>query len=276
MILPNFLVVGAQKCGSTSLHDILSEHPQANMSKIKEVNFFLYKNKYNKGLEYYSSYFEQPDANHRVTGESSPGYICAPGVHKLIHQNLGDIKIVIILRDPIKRAFSQYWDNRCSLNESMSESEIIDTPLETKYSPKRKGYFSRGVYFPDVKKYIELFGENNVHIIILEHLIKNQTSGLHQLYDFLGIDKDKGYQKLPKTSNPAAVWSNPFYNYLFYNPSITKYLPVKARGLFFFGKRDEFKYDLPAQPIIDKLKEFYKPWNKKLEQLISINLDVWL
>jgi hypothetical protein len=269
-------VVGAQKCGSTSLHDILSEHPQANMAKIKEINFFIYKNKYNKGLEYYSSYFEQPDASHRVTGESSPGYICTPGVHKLIHQNLGDIKIVIILRDPIKRAFSQYWHNRRDFNESMSESEIVDAYLEAKYFPKRKGYFSRGVYFSDVKKYIELFGENNVHIIILEHLIKNETSGLHQLYDFLGIDKEKGCQKLPKTSNPNAVWNNPFYNYLFDNPLITKYLPVKARRLFFFGKRDRFKYDLPAQPIIDELKKFYKPWNKKLEKLISINLDVWL
>jgi hypothetical protein len=275
MILPNFLVVGAQKCGSTSLHDILSEHPQTNMSKEKEINFFIYENRYNKGLEYYSSFFDQPYSNTRVTGESSPGYICAPGVHKLIHQNLGDIKIVIILRDPIKRAFSQYWHNRRDFNEYMTESEIVENYLETDYSPTRKGYFSRGIYYRDVKKYIELFGENNVHIIILERLIKNQTSGLHGLYDFLGIDKDKGYQTLPKTSNPNAVWNNPFYNYLFNHHSITKYLPLKARGLFFFGKRDKFKYDLPAQPIIDKLKEFYKPWNKKLEQLISINLDVW-
>jgi hypothetical protein len=79
-------------------------------------------------------------------------------VHELIHQNLGNIKIVIILRNPIKRAFSQYWHNRRDLNEGMSESEIIDTYLETKYSPKRKGYFSRGVYFQDVKEYIQLFG----------------------------------------------------------------------------------------------------------------------
>lgn len=276
MILPNFLVVGGQKCGSTSLHDILSEHPQANMSKVKEINFFTNEDKYNKGLEYYSTFFDQPDSKHRVTGESSPGYICTPGVHKLIHQNLGDIKIVIILRDPIKRAFSQYWDNRRDLNESMSESEIVDAYLETEYSPKRRGYFSRGIYYRDVKKYIELFGENNVHIIILEHLIKNQTTELHQLYDFLGIDNHKGCQTLPKPSNPAAVWNNPFYKYLFNNPAITKYLPVKASGLFFFGKRDRLKYDLPAQPVIDKLKEFYKPWNKKLEKLISINLDVWL
>ena len=276
MTLPNFLIVGAQKCGTTSLHDILNEHPQANMSNLKEINFFYSEDKYAKGLDHYKSYFKNPDSNHRVTGESSPGYICSPGIHKLIHQDLGNIKIVIILRDPIKRAFSQYWDNRRQLKETMSESEIIDNYLETEYSKNRKGYFSRGVYYSDVKKYVELFGKKNVHIIILENLIKNQTSELQQLYNFLGIDKDKGFQKLPKSSNSAMVWKNPFYSYFLNNPSKTKYIPLKARRLFFFGKQETFKYDLPEQSHIDKLKEFYKPWNKKLEDFISINLEVWL
>ena len=198
------------------------------------------------------------------------------GVHKLIHQDIGNIKIVIILRDPIKRAFSQYWDNRRQLKETMSESEIIDNYLEEVYSPKSRGYFSRGVYYSDVKKYVELFGKKNVHIIIFENLIKNQTTELQQLYNFLGIDKDKGFQKLPKPSNSAMVWKNPFYTYFLNNSSKTKYIPVKARRLFFFGKQEKFKYDLPKQSQIDKLKEFYKPWNKKLEQLTSINLDAWL
>jgi hypothetical protein len=276
MTLPNFLIVGAQKCGTTSLHDILSEHPQANMSKVKEIRFFNTPKKYAKGLEYYKSYFDKPDSNHRVTGESSPGYICSPGVHRLIHESLGDIKIVIILRDPIKRAFSQYWDNRTNLKDSMSESEIIDNYLEVEYSPNRRGYFSKGVYYTYVKKYLELFGEKNVHIILFENLIKNQTLELQKLYNFLGIDKDKGYQELPKPSNSAMVWSNPFYTYFLNNPSKTKYIPVSARRLFFFGKQEKFKYDLPKHSQINKLKEFYKPWNKKLEDFISINLEVWL
>jgi hypothetical protein len=99
---------------------------------------------------------------------------------------------------------------------------------------------------------------------------------LHQLYNFLGIDKDKGLQKLPKPSNSAMVWKNPFYSYFLNNSSKTKYIPLKARRLFFFGKQETSKYDLPEQSQIDKLKEFYKPWNKKLEEFISINLEVRL
>jgi hypothetical protein len=120
------------------------------------------------------------------------------------------------------------------------------------------------VYYTYVKKYLELFGEKNVHIILFENLIKNQTLELQKLYNFLGIDKDKGYQELPKPSNSAMVWSNPFYTYFLNNPSKTKYIPLSARRLLFFGKLEKFKYDLSKQSHIDKLKEFYKSRNKKI------------
>ena len=275
MILPNFLIVGAQKSGTTSLHDILKAHPQTNMSETKEINFFTNNEKLKKGLNYYSTFFKQ-DHKSIATGESSPGYICYPNVHKLIHQYLGEIKIVIILRDPIKRALSQYWDNRRHLTEVMSESQIIDNYLETEYSPNRRGYFSRGVYYNDVKKYIDLFGANNVHVLIFEDLIKNQKLELHRLYDFLGLDTDKGYQKLPKPSNTSLIWNNPLYKYLLNNPEKTKYIPVKFRRFFYLGKQEKFQYPMLEQTEIERLKKFYKPWNQKLENLISIKLDLWM
>jgi hypothetical protein len=75
LILPNFLIVGAQKCGTTNLHDSLDQHPQANMSKVKEINFFTLEEKYEKGLDFHSSYFKQPYSNQEITGESSPSCI---------------------------------------------------------------------------------------------------------------------------------------------------------------------------------------------------------
>jgi hypothetical protein len=59
LILPNFLIVGAQNCGTTSLHDSLDQHPQSNMSKVKEINFFTLEEKYEKRLDYYSRYFKK-------------------------------------------------------------------------------------------------------------------------------------------------------------------------------------------------------------------------
>lgn len=275
MTLPNFLIVGAQKCGTTSLHDILDKHPQTSMSSIKEVNYFVSKKKYQKGLDHYSMFFDGHSEAVAI-GESSPGYICYPGVHERIKENLGVVKIVIILRDPIKRAFSQYWDNRRHLSETLTETEIISRFLESEYVPGRRGYFSRGVYYTDVKKYINTFGEENVHVVILENLVKEQTMELQKLYSFLNLDPSKGAQDLPVASNSSVVWENFMYNYFFKNPYKTRFLPTKARRLLFFGKQVPYKYKLPDQYLLNTLKEFYHPWNKKLEKLLNINLNVWL
>lgn len=194
MTLPNFLIIGSQKSGTTSLHDILSTHPQINMSDIKEINFFTNAQKYKKGLNYYSSFFQKPSEIQIVTGESSPGYICTPGVAEKIQKDLGLIKIVIILRDPIKRAFSQYWDNRRHLSESLTIDEAIDRYLNDRYVPGARGYFSRGVYINYIEKYDLLFGRKKIYVLILEELINRPKEKLNNLYKFLDIDPNLGLQ----------------------------------------------------------------------------------
>lgn len=275
MILPNFLIVGAQKCGTTSLHDILKQHPQANMSDKKEINFFIKDNKYIKGLDYYSTYFKGKN-NAIAIGESSPGYICHPEVHNRIHETLGKIKIVIILRDPIKRAFSQYWDERRELTEHLSEEEIVERYLDSYYNPQRRGYFSRGVYYKDVKKYVNLFGKKNIHIIILENLIENQEQGLQNLYNFLGIDIHDGLQKLPKPSNPAIIYKNPLYMFFFKNTNYHKFLPPRGKSMLLFGKKEKYKYQLPDNTTLEKLKAFYRPYNEELSAYIGRPLKYWM
>lgn len=275
MILPNFLIVGAQKCGTTSLHDILSKHPETGMSNTKEINYFTFDNKYSKGLSYYSSYFNNIDSKKIAIGEASPGYICTPGVPERIHQDLGKIKIVIILRDPVRRAFSQYWDNRRHLNEHLTEKQIVSTYLDTEYTPERRGYFSRGVYAHQVEKYFNLFGRNHVQVIILEQLIKNQNELLQKLYSFLGLNIFKGLQELPTPSNSSYVWNNLVYKFFFNHPEFVKILPKRGKGILFFGSKETFKYELPSGQIIEKLKEFYRPSNNKLSKLIDNPLREW-
>ena len=82
-----FLIVGAQRSGTTSLHDILDAHPETNMSAVKEINYFINPDKYVKGLSHYLTYFTNDQA--KAIGESSPGYICFPGVAEQIRKDLG-------------------------------------------------------------------------------------------------------------------------------------------------------------------------------------------
>jgi hypothetical protein len=277
MKLPNFLIIGSQKCGTTSLHDILNQHPEANMSSVKEINFFTTDKKYNKGLDYYKSYFKLQKENHKVSGEASPGYICHPKVPERIAKNLGtDLKLVLILRDPIKRAFSQYWDNRRQLSENLSEEQIVNRYLFSDYNPNERGYFSRGVYIKYIKDYFNHFDPANLHIMILEELIKNQTGELHRLYNFLGIDKTLGLQKLPKASNASMIWENPIYQFFFKHHYFQQILPSRGRVLLNFGKKKTYKYELPNDKILKTVKIFYEPYNQELSRLLGKPLKYWL
>lgn len=277
MHLPNFLVVGAQKSGTTSLHEILSEHPQINMSKVKEINFFTLDKNYQKGVEFYSSFFDSGTLEDPIAiGESSPGYMCYPGVAEKIKKDLGNIKIVMILRDPIKRAFSQYWDNRRQLSEPLNEQTIVDRYLNENYSPGERGYFSRGVYINYIKVYERNFGRRNLYIMFLEDLISNPKEQLQNLYSFIGVDINQGFQTLPNAANSSKIYINPFYSFLFKHNKYCEYLPVHARRFFLFGKEKIFKYQLPEDSILKEVKAFYKPFNEELENYLDRKLDKWL
>ena len=271
MTLPNFLIVGAKKCGTTSLHEILKKHPQANMSAVKEINFFTMEKSYRKGLAYYSGFWvEEKEA--RAVGESSPGYICYPGVPELIKKDLGAIKVLIMLRNPIKRAYSQYWVNRRSLSERLTPEDIIDNYLEDKYDPTRKGYFSRGVYVHQIQKYFTLFGRDHVKVVFLEDLVKKTKGTLRSIYNFLNLDEDLGCQELPKASNSSQIYQNPFYKFAFEHPYYSAWIPKRLRRFFFFGRKVDFKYPMPDQKKMNQLKEFYKPYDRKLERVLGREL----
>lgn len=277
MHLPNFLVVGAQKSGTTSLHEILSEHPQVNMSQTKEINYFTLDKNYRKGLEFYSSFFGSPRLEDSIaTGESSPGYMCYPEVAEKIKRDLGDVKIIMILRDPIKRAFSQYWDNRRQLSEPLSERDIVHLYLKKDYVPGERGYFSRGVYINYLKLYDKIFGRENLHIMFLEDLISSPKKELQNLYEFIGVDINLGLQALPKAANSSKIYTNPFYSFLFTQNQYSKYLPVHARRFFLFGKENVYRYQLPEESVLEEVKAFYRPFNEELKKYLGKSLDNWI
>ena len=108
MKLPNFIIGGAQTAGTTALWDYLNLHPEIQMPETKEINFFSFE--YHKGINYYSKLFECLDTN-CVVGEASPQYITDEIYAKRIKKHTPEIKLIFILRDPIKRAYSNYHYN---------------------------------------------------------------------------------------------------------------------------------------------------------------------
>src|SRR5918992_682833 len=130
-MLPNLIVIGAQKCGTSALHHYLHLHPDICMSAQKELNFFVESKNWSKGLAWYESNFRGKDGKAKIYGEASPdytGYPAAPGVPARMHSIVPDAKLILMVRHPVDRIISQYIHLRGSGVETRSLSEALKVP----------------------------------------------------------------------------------------------------------------------------------------------------
>ncbi len=273
-MLPNFLIIGSQKAGTTSLYRILKQHPQIFMADKKEINFFFKDDEYARGSQAYSKHFTD-SANQLARGEASPGYICHPDAPARIHALLPDVKLILTVRDPIKRAISQYWDNRRHLNESHTFAQAIDLYLSDEYHPDTIGYFSRGVYMRYIHNYLEYFPRENLLVLPFEEMIAGSENFYKRIFAFLGVDEEFSSEDFDEAFNPTEVWKNPLYQMLIRRPRYQKNIPAKLRRLFYWGKKMRFS----APPIDDisrkRLEDFYRPWNDELREFLGRDLKEW-
>ena len=145
--LPNLIIIGAMKCGTTSLHYYLSQHPEIYMSKLKELWFFLEENNWSKGLDWYKSHFK---TNARIRGEASPGYTMYPsrqGIPKKMHTILPNAKIIYIIRDPIARFESEYMHRFTGGVEDRSFEEVLNCD----HTYQR--YLNKSRYYNQIEQY---------------------------------------------------------------------------------------------------------------------------
>ncbi len=181
-ILPNFLIVGAVKAGTTSLASALTQHPDVYIPAMKEVRFFSEHN-WHKGLTWYSNIFSEANG-YGAIGEASPAYTQFPtdtGVPKRIHEALGDIKYIYLVRHPIDRLVSHYrhalyhrWlPNGVTLEEAV---EII---------PALKNCSK---YHFQLKQYFPYTSPEQWLLVVLEELAQNPDNLYDEIFTFLGVD----------------------------------------------------------------------------------------
>ncbi|MCP4937117.1 MAG: sulfotransferase domain-containing protein [bacterium] len=273
-IYPNFLIIGSQKAGTTSLYHILKQHPQIYMPEKKEVNFFFKDEEYARGPGHYVAHFADA-ANQLALGEASPGYICHPATPARIHALLPDMKLILTVRNPVKRAVSQYWDNRRHLNEPLTFAQATDAYLSDDYVPGRVGYFSRGVYMHYIRRFLEYFPRENLLVLPFEKLISNPRIFYQRIFNFLGVDEAFVCEDFDKAFNPTEVWKNPFYQLLIRRPHYQKSVPAKLRRFFYWGSTMRFSTPPIDEASRQKLAEFYRPWNDELRQFLGEDLADW-
>ncbi|MCF8369935.1 MAG: sulfotransferase domain-containing protein [Bacteroidales bacterium] len=194
-ILPDFLIVGAQKAATSSLFDILNQHSQIYLPPEKEVHFFDYPEKIKKGIGYYAKYFQ--DAGNAIAiGEASPSYLFFPEVPRQILLILGKgTKIIILLRDPVDRAFSHYRMMYMHGYEKRPLSSVIDENLKSLQFginfDRVTSYLDRSLYAFQIKNYLELFPTENLKFILFEEdFLLNRKKTILEIQRFLGVREE--------------------------------------------------------------------------------------
>ena len=183
--LPNLIIIGAMKSGTTSLHYYLDLHPDIYMSRQKELDFFIAHKTWLNGVQWYRENFAGQPA--KIYGESSPNYTNYPrweGVPERMSSVVPNTKIIYLLRDPIERMISHYLHAYTSGIESKRVDEALTKPL------KKNWYVRRSQYFLQLQQYLQFFPESNILLITSEKLSRFPQETMKKVFDFLGVDSE--------------------------------------------------------------------------------------
>ncbi|MEX1133498.1 MAG: sulfotransferase [Acidimicrobiia bacterium] len=194
--LPTFLIIGAQRSGTTTLARRLGEHPQVFMALRKELEYF--DQHYQRGLEWYSSFFATAGEEIQF-GEASPSYLFEPIAIRRIADVLPDVRLLVTLRNPVDRAYSHYWHNRARKKETLTFAEALEAEIARTTSDDvshfRFSYASRGYYAEQLDEVLRHFPRSALHVEIAEETNASPVEALARIYRFLEVDPEF----IPKT-----------------------------------------------------------------------------
>ena len=279
----SIFIVGAAKSGTTSLHNYLNQHPNIVMSRQKESDYFSNKEILEQGLYYrkakvhsletYKRLFPSTE-NGKLYGESSVSYLFYPKVPARIKKYNPSSKIIIILRNPIKRAFSHYlMDFRLGLI-----SESFESVFKKRSGLFFQQYFELGNYTQQVKRYFDCFKQKNVHIIWHDDFKKDIDLEMKKTYKFLGLDSfpNMDFRRAHNTfSLPKNEIIRKIYSVIWARRIFSFLLPRKLiNSIKFFLFNKSHKPKLTDQLYHD-IKSYYLQDICSLERLLSKNLDMW-
>jgi len=221
-VMPDFLIIGGQRCGTSSLYYYLTEQHGISSAATKEVHYF--DDFFARGIDWYRAqfptkaykyYVEHIRNQHFVTGEASPYYIFHPHAPRRISAVLPHIKLILLLRNPIDRAYSQHWLEVKGKYETLSFEEVIKCEQERiagerekmlndehyqSFKHRRYTYLTRGLYIDQIEYWLNYFPRDQFLFLKTEDLYKNPASIVRQSLEFLGIpckeiDTNRAYKK---------------------------------------------------------------------------------
>lgn len=296
-MMPNFIILGAAKSGTTALYHYLKQHPQIYLSPIKETEFFAFEGEELNfqgpkdlprlsitTLEDYQAQFKDV-GDETAIGEASPVYLYSSKAPEIIHNYLPDAKLIVILRDPIERAYSQFLmfirDGREPLQNFMQAVDEEDTRIAQNWAWGWH-YLQLGLYHQQLKRYFERYPQEQIKIYLYEELKSNSAGVLKDIFDYLEVDDTF----IPNTSvkhNISGIPQNKLIQSWLYEKNIIKkivkpFLPEKLRKDIFIKlkKKQTLRKPELSSEVRQPLLPFFQEDILRLQELIGKDLSGWL
>lgn len=265
---PNFIFIGTQRSASTWIFNCCLEHPEIFVPQIKDTEFF--SNYYSYGLDYYKKYFIY-SALYKAVGEISPDCLYHKKCAERIHRHFPDIKLIMVLRNPINRAFSAY-------KKFIADKYKISFDEAIKRFPNLINY---GLYYKQIENYLRYFSMNSMFIAIYEkEIVDDNDTYIERLFNFLNVDNTFKPSWVGKKSNIS--------NYIYLRRIVSKYnlhwlirylkvikCDMLINKLYYSFISHQNIHEQISQHTIDHLTEIYSEPINKLEKLLNQKILVW-
>ena len=281
--LPDFIIGGAIKGGTTSLNYYLKQHPDVYMSVFKEPRYFAYEpdnpdHVEGRGLrfpiktlaEYAALFADAGDV--KAVGEASPHYLRSPRAPQLIRETIPDARLVFSLRDPVKRAYSSYWHKvRLGIETRPVETALMEHDQAVQH----------GLYHQSLVNWYGRFAAERIKIILFEDMVRNPAAVFADLCRFLGVDDTFVPDFVIR--NKGGAMKNQRLGRLFekikthpLRAAVDPLVPERLRRAM-LDKRNENLEEPPPMPedIARRLYDFYRDDVERLEGLIGRDLGGW-
>ena len=293
MSLPNFFCLGAAKSGTTTLYDILRQHPEIYIPNFKEPHFFDIPENFENGLDWYArNYYKK--ANKKIIADFTPSYLFDENAPKRIFESLGkDMKFLVIFRNPVDRAYSHYLHSK----RDNHEIEIFEEALELEVSRLKKykdqfdylsylrhSYLQQGLYAEMIDRYLQYFSLDNFLFIHFEdEFLKDRDLTIRNILDFLKVDNsillNTDIRSNPSSKEKSRVlkkiikkrgWWRKVIKFMVPSIQLRQIIRNRIQRI----NSTEFKYQQLSQEVkSDILEKYFREDISNLERIINKKMN---
>ena len=296
------MIVGAQKSGTSSLLRYLAQHPDIHTHPQPEMTFFLQDREYIRGYtsafaKYFAAENNRTEIEDKQLIAKNVMVMHSPEVMQRIYEHNPDIHLVVLLREPVARAYSAYWwarrrgwENIKTYEEALAAEEARLN--EDWFKWRQCAYQYNSIYYPHVKNLITQFGSERVHCILTDDLKEDAEAVCQQLFHHIGVRTDFK-TVIGERHNRAAMPRSERFNYLFtqflasHNPlrrAIRKLIPDATayklrKAVLDWNDGPQKDTESVPPPIKPETRErqmtYFKPFNEQLAELLDRDLSAW-